>query len=222
MSIRPNIENTGLTDASGGYSDCGLDSASSDPILPAMDQEPWADYFDTARAVARRHSGGQISPDDVAQDAMARLVRRGGVPYPADAAVERKPEAYVATIVHKVMFNERKKRDNGPKVLLLDTTDWAERTRPVFVATEGTPDEALVDEVVDPDLVEALEGLPPVTRQVIELRIQGYPYRSVASKLNLSDASARQRFCRGTQAVVKALRAKHSTGTLSSHIARLL
>jgi RNA polymerase sigma-70 factor (ECF subfamily) len=61
--------------------------------------------------------------------------------------------------------------------------------------------EALVDcEARQPDLRRALDGLSPIVRSAVELRVmQGLPYAEVAERLSCTEVNARVRVARGIE-----------------------
>ena len=112
---------------------------------------------------------------DLAQEVFLRLYRRGSMP--------DDPEAWIITVAINLFRNERAK--TGRRRVRLS------RSRAERVQSDPTPSPAELAWGCEAkaDVRRALDGLPERDRQMLLLRAEGYPYREIASALDVPEAS---------------------------------
>jgi RNA polymerase sigma factor (sigma-70 family) len=142
-----------------------------------------------AMRTSRRYGRNTTSPDDLAQEAIRRVLE---VDESAPLYFHAEDDflAWISAVLrnvareayrHKIQRNARQKLFTEHEV-------------------ESKPD---VRELTDKELVEAISTLPSDEQVVIEHRLQGLSYAQIATRIGTTEAAVRQRYSRGTKRLAR-------------------
>lgn len=122
-----------------------------------------------------RLSGEPELAEDLAQETMVKLYRRGSVP--------DHPEAWLITVALNLFRNAKTTRARRRRLL----TD----ARGVAVHSEPTPSPGLPTDSAETRrrVRTAIDALPERDRNMLLLQAEGYAYREIAAVLRLNEAS---------------------------------
>jgi RNA polymerase sigma factor (sigma-70 family) len=136
------------------------------------DEAEFASLYPALRRFAAVVGSYQDDPDDLVQEALARVLAVGGL------GVARDPGAYLRTAIVRIASNDRRRAARG------------QRTIGRLAGSQNEADQ------YPSDLADLL-GLSPVDRAVIYLAvIDGMPHKEIAAQLSLSESAVRKRSSR--------------------------
>jgi RNA polymerase sigma factor (sigma-70 family) len=136
------------------------------------DEAAFADMYPALRRFAAVVGSYQDDPDDLVQEALARMLAVGGL------SVAREPGAYLRTAIVRIASNDRRRAARGQR--MLNRLTWSQDESPQYPS----------------DLADLL-GLSPVDRAVIYLAvIDGVRHKEIAAQLSLSEWAVRKRLSR--------------------------
>ena len=150
-------------------------------------------HADTLRAWLRGKYPVLADPDNLAQEALARVWR-----VKQDREI-RSPKALLFTTARNLALDELRRRHI---VRIESTADIAE----LSVLGDGvpTPDTVARHEELQ-ILTEAIQSLPPRCRQVLTLRKLGLSQKEIAARLGISEHAAESQIAHGVRALAKYL-----------------
>lgn len=122
-----------------------------------------------------RSSGDPELAADLAQEAFARLYRRGALP--------ESPVAWLVSVAMNLLRNERSKRARRIRLLTVD------RARRAHSDGAPLPGSGSAGDTERRRVRAALDRLPERERSLLLLRAEGYAYRELAAALGLEEAS---------------------------------
>jgi DNA-directed RNA polymerase specialized sigma24 family protein len=149
------------------------------------DEELLRRIYPSLRRLAAVVGGGEIEPEDLLQEAVARALRLGSL-----SALEE-PAAYLSRTIVNLASNSRRR---------FARRRWAlSRMGAAFSAGSGP--------IAYPSDLSDLERLAPRERGAIYLHdVEGHPFEEVAALLGCSPDAARQSASRGRQRLRKLLK----------------
>lgn len=156
---------------------------------------PEADFV---KRVTRRMSRTNADAEDLAQEVFTNAYR--GI----DRFDGRYPRAWLYRIASNAAASRARKRTP------LLTIDGDDETFDAVTPDELTPEAEVVDPVMDPELVNALSGLPDHYRDVIDLvDVGGSSYEDAAETLDIPIGTVMSRLHRGRRRLREALAGSH-------------
>jgi RNA polymerase sigma-70 factor (ECF subfamily) len=136
---------------------------------------------------ARRLVGNEADAFDLVQETMERALRTFHVFRPGTAVW-----AWLKTILKSVWIDAWRRRRAAAKLAFVPALDMAPLEEPVGPEREGTDAEAMLAR-----LPEALTQLPPMFREVLELRLQAnWSYGAIAQRLGIPSRTVGTRILR--------------------------
>ncbi len=157
--------------------------------------------IDFVKRVCRRLSSSSSDAEDLAQEVLTSAYRAAG----------RFDGRYARAWLHRIAVNaaiSRSRRRSPVVVPLLD------HDRPIDSAgsDEGAhgPERLIVDPIVDPLLVDALDDLPDHYRSVVDLvDLTGLSYEDAAARLEIPTGTVMSRLHRGRRKLRETLAGTH-------------
>ena len=147
--------------------------------------------------------------EDVVQDTYVRAGRASG-----RFQHGTNLKAWLLTILKNVIRNHR--RDQRRANTHLDRQANLSALHEHLLASEGTPEQALVDQSVAPQLQKALESLPKALRDAVWLRdVEDMTYAEMAERLRIPPGTVMSRISRGRQLLRHRLEDTSSRGPSS-------
>lgn len=177
-----------------------------DAAAPATDDTTDAESFDRwvlpeadfVKRVTRRMSRTNADAEDLAQEVFTNAYR--GI----DRFDGRYPRAWLYRIASNAAASRARKRTP------LLTIDGGDETFDALTPDELTPEAEVVDPVMDPELLDALSGLPDHYRHVIDLvDVGGSTYEDAAETLDIPIGTVMSRLHRGRRRLREALAGSH-------------
>ena len=155
-------------------------------------------HLDTVYRVALRLSGNETQAEDLTQETMLKAYRSWSQYREGTNA-----RAWLLTILRNTFINEyRRTRRQGPTV---DVTEVESFT--VFHdVQEVDPEGRFFDNIVDDDVLRAIDALPEEFRETLVLSdIEGLPYAEIAEITEVPVGTVKSRLFRARQALQKQL-----------------
>jgi RNA polymerase sigma-70 factor, ECF subfamily len=153
---------------------------------------------DFVKRVTRRMSRTNADAEDLAQEVLANAYR----------GIERFDGRYPRAWLYRIASNAAASRARKRAPLL--TVDGGDETFDALLPEEATPEAAVVDPVMDADLVNALSDLPDHYRDVIDLvDVAGSSYEAAAETLDIPIGTVMSRLHRGRRRLREALAGSH-------------
>lgn len=137
-----------------------------------------------------RLSGDSELAEDIVQECFVKLHQRGAMP--------DDPEAWLVTVAHNLLRDERRRGTRRGRLLQERITEVPTGDRPA-----PADDRALAAERIEA-VRRALTLLPLRDRQLLLLRHEGYGYREIADVLHLAPGGIGTMLARATAAFRKA------------------
>lgn len=138
-------------------------------------EELFRSHFERVHRLLDRLSGDPDLAADLAQEAFARLYRRGTAP--------DRPEAWLVTVALNLFRNARSARSRRGRLLT------AERVAQGLGDPAPSPERAAEAAEERRRVRRALDVLRERDRMMLLLRAEGYAYRDIAAALDLDEAS---------------------------------
>ena len=118
-------------------------------------------------------------------------------------------KAWLFRILTNTFINEYRRRSRRPRETELDESGgvlpYPSHT-PRFQSWSKAPEDHLIEQIFESDIVEAIEGLPVIYRiPVLLADVEGLSYKEIASALDLPMGTVMSRLHRGRNALRKAL-----------------
>lgn len=155
-------------------------------------------HLDSVYRVALRLSGNEAQAEDLTQETMLKAYRAWHQ-YEEGTNVR----AWLLTILRHTFINEyRKAQRAGPTV---DVTELEKFT--VFhEIQESDPEGRFFDQLVDDDIIEAIDRLPDEFRETLILSdVEGLPYAEIARVTDVPVGTVKSRLYRARQAMQREL-----------------
>ena len=154
--------------------------------------------------MALRLARSRPDAEDLVQEALLRAYR-GYHTFRAGTNLK----AWLFRILTNTFINEYRRRSRRPRETELDESGdvlpYPSHT-PRFQSWSKAPEDHLIEQVFESDIVEAIEGLPVIYRiPVLLADVEGLSYKEIASALDLPMGTVMSRLHRGRNALRKAL-----------------
>jgi RNA polymerase sigma-70 factor (ECF subfamily) len=182
------------------------DATSHEPGQPGSGRHQPEAVFDTyiapevdfVRRVSRRFSHNQADADDLAQDVLTNAYRA------ADRFDGRYPRAWLYRIASNAAASRARKR--VPVLARSDDLALDDQAGP----ESSSPEEILIDPMLDATLAAALDTLPEHYREVVDLvDVGGLSYEDAAEALAIPMGTVMSRLHRGRRRLRDALAGTH-------------
>ena len=168
-------------------------------------QDDVAELIPQLYGMALRLARNRADAEDLVQDALLRAYR-GYHTFKAGTNLR----AWLFRILTNTFINEYRRRSRRPKETELDEEGGATPYR--FGAYEQVrswsraPEDQLIEQIFESDIVEAIEDLPVIFRiPVLLADVEGLSYKEIAQTLDLPMGTVMSRLHRGRNALRKAL-----------------
>ena len=174
---------------------------------PAFDVEA-LDHLGALRAFARRLVSNRTDVDDLVQDAYLHALRASDRFTPGTNL-----KAWLRTILKNLARNHR--RDRGRSRVRIDEEAVA-RAVLSHVSDRVSPEQLLLNDVLDPRLRTALESMPKALRDAVWLRdVEELSYASMARLLRVPIGTVMSRISRGRRLLHELLLTHNDRGRAS-------
>ncbi len=157
--------------------------------------------IDFVKRVCRRLSPSSGDAEDLAQEVLTSAYRAAG----------RFDGRYPRAWLHRIAVNGAisRSRRRSPVVVPLLDSDRPLETAGSDEAAQG-PERLIVDPIVDPLLVDALDDLPDHYRSVVDLvDLTGLSYEDAAARLDIPTGTVMSRLHRGRRRLRESLAGSH-------------
>ena len=154
--------------------------------------------------MALRLARNRPDAEDLVQEALLRAYR-GYHTFRAGTNLK----AWLFRILTNTFINEYRRRSRRPRETELDESGgvlpYPSHT-PRFQSWSKAPEDHLIEQIFESDIVEAIEGIPVIYRiPVLLADVEGLSYKEIASALDLPMGTVMSRLHRGRNALRKAL-----------------
>jgi RNA polymerase sigma-70 factor (ECF subfamily) len=162
-------------------------------------------HLDTLYRVALRLTGDSSAAEDLVQDTMLRAIRGWKSFRPGSNA-----RAWLVTILRNQFINGWRSQKRSPSGIDMDTIP--EPADP----TDPDPEGRFFTELVDEEVIRAVDSLPEDFREVLVLSdMEGLPYAEIAASLEIPVGTVKSRLFRARRILQGQLRRyAESTGLL--------
>jgi len=163
-------------------------------------------------ALPRGNAYGDVSAEDVVQEAFLRL-HRERARLAATGEEIRNQGAWMRTVIRSVAIDLSRQKWRRAQVPIEQTS--SEDGAPFTIepmANEVAQDERIVRDERDKMLDRAIAMLPPAQRKVMELEREGYNTKEIAAALNVDNGAVRTARCRAYNALRHLLSGNESQG----------
>lgn len=162
-------------------------------------------HLDTLYRVALRLTGDRAAAEDLVQETMLRALRAWGSFRPGSNA-----RAWLVTILRNQFINGWRSRKRAPTGIDMDAIP-----EPPDLG-DPDPEGRFFDELVDDEVLEAVDALPPEFREVLVLSdMEGLPYADIAAALGIPVGTVKSRLFRARRILQGRLRTyAESTGLI--------
>ena len=118
--------------------------------------------------------------------------------------------AWLLRILTNTFINEHRRRSRRPKETELDSsgevTPYRSNAYERIRSWSRAPEDQLIEQIFESDIVEAIENLPVIYRiPVLLADVEGFSYKEIAKTLDLPMGTVMSRLHRGRNALRKAL-----------------
>lgn len=163
-------------------------------------------HLDTLYRVALRLTGDPAAAEDLVQDTMLRALRAWSSFRPGSNA-----RAWLVTILRNQFINGWRSRKRAPVAVDMDAIP-----EPPDLG-DPDPEGRFFDELVDDEVLAAVDALPVDFREVLVLSdMEGLPYADIASTLGIPVGTVKSRLFRARRILQGRLRNyAESTGLIS-------
>lgn len=147
-------------------------------------------HLDALYRVAVRLTRNPADADDLVQDAVLKAYRGFDGYTPGTNA-----KGWLFTILRNAFINEYRRRARRPETMELDT---AEAVGALPQEEVEDPQERFFDQIVDDEVLRAIDELPEVFRAALVLSdVEGLDYREIARVLEIPVGTVKSRLFRG-------------------------
>jgi RNA polymerase sigma-70 factor (ECF subfamily) len=173
-----------------------LDFTMATITAPARFDDEALPHLDLLYRVAMRLTGDPAAAEDLVQDTMLKALRGWPSFRPGSNA-----RAWLVTILRNQYINGWRRRRRGPQQVDVEAV-------PEFVDHhDPDPEGRFFAELVDDEVVAALDALPDDFRDVVVLSdLEGLPYAEVAEALDIPVGTVKSRLFRGRRILQGTLR----------------
>lgn len=162
-------------------------------------------HLDRLYQMALRLSGNPDEAGDLVQETYLRAFRHFD-----QFDLGTNCRAWLFAILHNTFVNRVKRQGRERLELNEEELDRLEADSSGLMATIATPEEEFFARVVDKDLVEALERVPPRFREVVLLAaVEECSYKEIAQICGVPVGTVMSRLFRGRRLLRRALAAVH-------------
>jgi RNA polymerase sigma-70 factor (ECF subfamily) len=178
----------------------------SDALAPALFEAETLPHLDTLYRVALRLTGDAASAEDLVQETMLKALRAWRSFRPGSNA-----RAWLITILRNQFINEWRARRRAPAQVEFEALP------DLPSLTDPDPEGRFFRELVDEEVLEAVDELPPDFREVLVLSdMEGLPYGEIAEALSIPVGTVKSRLFRARRILQGRLRRyAEMTGLLS-------
>jgi RNA polymerase sigma-70 factor, ECF subfamily len=167
-------------------------------------------YVDQLYAAALRLTRSPNDAEDLVQDTYLKAFRAAGQFRPGTNL-----RAWLFTILQNTFRNMRRDRGRDP----VDVDSEAVERVPVG-ADAPDPEQRLLDSVIDEDVRQALDALPPAFREAVWMRdVDELSYQDIASALDVPIGTVMSRISRGRRLLLQQLRERREKANAPSSAA---
>jgi len=162
-------------------------------------------HLDTLYRVALRLTGEPAAAQDLVQDTMLRALRAWGSFRPGSNA-----RAWLVTILRNQFINGWRSEKRGPVGVDVDAIPEPPDPK------DPDPEGRFFSELVDEEVLRAVDGLPDEFREVLVLSdMEGLPYAEIAESLDIPVGTVKSRLFRARRILQGSLRRyAESTGLI--------
>lgn len=147
-------------------------------------------HLDALYRVGLRLTGNPADAEDLVQEAMLKAYR-GWDSFTSGTNAK----AWLLTILRNAFINEYRRRTRRPETVDLDT---AEAAAALPEESVGDPQAQFFDQIVDEEVLRAVDALPEVFREAVVLSdIEGLDYQEIARVLDIPVGTVKSRLFRG-------------------------
>lgn len=155
-------------------------------------------HLDVLYRVALRLTGSPADADDLVQESVLKAYRGFDTFTPGTNA-----KGWLLTILRNAFINEYRRRSRRPETMDLDTAEA------VAAFPEGEvedPQERFFDQIVDDEVLRAIDDLPEVFREALVLSdVEGLDYGEIAKILDIPVGTVKSRLFRGRRILKRRL-----------------
>jgi RNA polymerase sigma-70 factor, ECF subfamily len=167
-------------------------------------------YVDQLYASALRLTRSPSDAEDLVQDTYLKAFRASGQFRPGTNL-----KAWLFTILQNTFRNLRRDRGRDP----VDVDSQAVERLPVG-ADSPNPEQRLLESVMDADVRQALDALPPAFREAVWLRdVDELSYADIAAALDVPIGTVMSRISRGRRLLLQQLASRRATADGPSRVA---
>ena len=168
--------------------------------MPSRFETDALSHIDSLYGTALRLTRNEADAQDLVQDTYVKAFRSRKQ---FEAGTNLK--AWLFTILHNTYRNRR--RDSGRDPVDVDS-ERVDLAAPVDPA--ATPEQQMIRDAMEPELQEALDGLPETFREAVWLRdVEEFPYAEIAEMLGIPVGTVMSRISRGRRMLYERLAAKN-------------
>lgn len=151
-------------------------------------------HLDSAYRLALRLAGDPTRAEDLVQETMLKAFRSWDQYQPGTNA-----RAWLLTILRNTFINEyRRERARGPTVELSEVEPFSLFTE----VGERDPEGKIFDQMVDDEVLRAIDGLPEEFRETLVLSdVEGLPYQEIARITGAPVGTVKSRLFRARRAL---------------------
>ncbi len=155
-------------------------------------------HLDVLYRVALRLTRNPSDADDLVQESVLKAYRAFDTFTPGTNA-----KGWLLTILRNAFINEYRRRSRRPETMDLDTAE----TVAAFPEEElGDPEERFFEQIVDDEVLRAIDELPEVFREALVLSdVEGLDYAEIARILEVPVGTVKSRLFRGRRILKRRL-----------------
>jgi RNA polymerase sigma-70 factor (ECF subfamily) len=161
-------------------------------------------YLDALYRTALRMTRSPADAEDLVQETYIRAFR-----FREQFRPGTNLKAWLFRILTNTFINEYRRRSARPETAELDDVDEYSLYRRMVggaaASSSPDPEAALLDGLVDREVIEALEELPERFRTVVLLDVEGFSYKEMAEMLDIPIGTVMSRLHRARKSLQKRL-----------------
>jgi len=149
-------------------------------------------HLDALYRVGLRLTGNAADADDLVQETMLKAFRSWDQYQPGTNA-----KGWLLTILRNSFINEYRRRTRHPETVDVDTIEPFAVFQDI---QEEDPQGALLDKIVDDEVLKAIDGLPDAFRETVVLSdVEGMSYQEIGKILGIPVGTVKSRLFRARQ-----------------------